>query len=126
MDDTDILQHLLKIEGQAAVLVDDAQAEADRRIKEAEEKNRIAFDESYQKLTAELETEYRISADAVKNKYNRILDEYRASLDSMPRQNESFSDLAFSLLVGEKCIITQANECELARPLASGRAEFPS
>ena len=112
MDDTDILQHLLEIEGQATVLVDDAQAEADRRIKEAEEKNRIAFDESYQKLTAELETEYRTLTDAVKNEYNKILDEYRESLDSMPRQNENFSALAFSLLMEEKCLSNQANECE--------------
>ena len=116
MDDSDILQHLLEIENQAAVLVDDAQAEADRRIKEAEEQNRVAFDESYQKLTAELDVEYLNSADAAKKKYNKILDDYRANLDSMPRQNESFSALAFSLLMEGKCILNQANECERRFP----------
>ncbi|MCL1812204.1 MAG: hypothetical protein FWG29_01640 [Treponema sp.] len=112
MDDPDILRHLLEIENQAAILVDDAQAEADRRTKEAEEKNRIVFDESYQKLASELEAEYLNSVDAVKHEYNKILDEYRASLDSMPQQNENFSSLAFSLLMEEKCILNQANESE--------------
>ena len=102
MDDSDILQHLLEIEEKAAVLVDDAQAEADRRIKESEEQNRIIFDEAYQKITAGLEAEYVHSVDAAKNEYNKILDEYKAGMDCMAKQNEVFSALAFSLLVEEK------------------------
>jgi vacuolar-type H+-ATPase subunit H len=102
MDDSDILQHLLEIEGKAASLVDDAQAEADRRIKETEEQNRLAFDEAYQKLTVELEEEYKKSLDAVKTEYDKSLDEYRASLDNMPKQNEKFSALVRSLLADSK------------------------
>ena len=110
MDDSDILQHLLEIEGQAATLVDDAQAEADRRIKEAEEQNRLAFDEAYQKLTVELETEYQKVAGAVRDEYDKTLDEFRAGLDCMPKHNESFSALAFSLLVGKKHILNRVDE----------------
>jgi vacuolar-type H+-ATPase subunit H len=102
MEDTDILQHLLEIEGQAATLVDDAQAEADRRIKEAEEQNRIAYDKAYQQLIAELDTDYQKTADAVQAEYNLILDEYRKSLNSMPMRKEEFSALAYSLLVEGK------------------------
>ena len=102
MEDTDILQHLLEVENQAAALVDDAQAEADRRIKEAEEQNRLAYDEAYQKLTADLEAEHQKSVEAAKTEYDRSLDEYRRSLDTMPREEGAFSALAFSLLVKEK------------------------
>jgi vacuolar-type H+-ATPase subunit H len=101
MDDPDILQHLLEIENQAAVLVDDAQAEADRRIKEAEEKNRLVFDAAYRELTGTLEAEYQKTADSVKSGYEIQLDEYRKSLDSMPKQAGAFSALVFSLLVEE-------------------------
>ena len=101
MDDSDILQHLLKIEGQAATLVDDAQAEADRRVKEAEEQNRLAFDRAYHTLTAELEAAYQKTADAVNGDYNKLLSEFRASLDCMSKQEKNFSALAFSMLVGE-------------------------
>ena len=102
MDDASILQHLLEIEGKAAGLVDDAQAEADRRIKEAEEQNRLAFDEAYQKLAVELEAEYKKSLDAVKAEYDKNLDEYRAGLENMPKQNDGFSALVRSLLVDKR------------------------
>lgn len=102
MDDPDILQHLLEIENQAAVLVDDAQAEADRRIKNAEEQNRLVFDTAYRELTGALEAEYQKTADSVKSGYDIQLNEYRQSLDSMPKQNERFSALVFSLLMEEK------------------------
>ena len=102
MEDSDILKHLLEIEGQAATLVDDAQAEADRRIKEAEEKNRLAFDEAYQKIMTELETEYQESQETVKIEYNKYLDEYRVSLDCMPKNNDGFNALVYSLLVDKK------------------------
>jgi len=102
MDDSDILHHLLEIEGKAALLVNDAQAEADRRIKEAEEQNRLAFDETYQKVSAELEEDYKKSLDTVKTEYSKCLDEYRLSLDTMPKQNERFNNLVQALLVEKK------------------------
>jgi vacuolar-type H+-ATPase subunit H len=102
MEDKDILQHLLEIEGEAAVLVNDAQAEADKRIKEAEEQNRLAYDGEYQNLIAELETEYKKELNAARTEYDKFLDEYRQSLDAMPRDNGAFSALIFSLLLGEE------------------------
>ena len=102
MDDKDILQHLLEIEGQAAALVDDAQAEADRRVKAAEEQNRLAYDQSYQVLIAGLNKEYRKASEDVKTEYNKLIDQYRTSLKGMPMQNERFSGLAYSLLVDGK------------------------
>jgi len=102
LEDTDILQHLLEIEGQAASLVNDAQAEADRRIKEAEEQNRQAYDATYQKNIAVLEADYQKEQDAVKAEYDKALDEYRQSLAGMSRNNDGFSALAYSLLLGQK------------------------
>jgi vacuolar-type H+-ATPase subunit H len=102
MEDKNILQHLLEVEGKAASLVNDAQEEADRRIKEAEEQNRLVFDGEYQKLTAELETECQKELDKTKAEYDKSLDEHRESLDAMPRDNNAFSAMAFSLLLGEE------------------------
>jgi regulator of protease activity HflC (stomatin/prohibitin superfamily) len=99
MEERDVLRHLLEIEGQAAVLVDDAQAEADRRVKEAEEQNHLAYDGEYQKIVAELEAVYQKEVETAKAEYNKSLDEYRMSLDAMPRDGGGFSGLAFSLLV---------------------------
>ena len=47
MDNTEVLGHLLKIESEAAVLVNEAQAEADKRVTEAEKILRSGFDERF-------------------------------------------------------------------------------
>jgi vacuolar-type H+-ATPase subunit H len=126
MDDTEILQHLLIIEEQAATLVDDAQAEADRRIKEAEEQNHIIYDQSYQQLIEKLDAGFQETADAVKKDYDRLLDEYMESLKNMPRQNEAFSALAFSFLVEGGCSSSRGDEHKFTGPLAGSPVRFPA
>jgi vacuolar-type H+-ATPase subunit H len=102
MDDSDVLQHLLEIETQASALVDDAQAEADRRIKLAEEHSRSSYDKQYQNLSKKLEEEYRKQEAAIKAEYQNSLEEYRRSLDAMTMNGAGFSALASSLLFEEK------------------------
>ncbi|MDR2767044.1 MAG: hypothetical protein LBB82_01820 [Treponema sp.] len=97
----DILGHLLEIEARASVLVDDAQAEADRRLKDAEEKNRAAYEERYRVMIEALEAEYRNQLAVVQNEYRLALDEYRAGLAGMPLHEAEFSALAESFFFGE-------------------------
>ncbi|MDR0599303.1 MAG: hypothetical protein LBG84_04380 [Treponema sp.] len=98
MEDTALLQHLLEIESQAVVLVDEAQAEADRRVREAEEKNRAFYDEQYQALIKELEADYEKQLEAVKAEYEATLTGCRRGLDDLSVNQEAFSALAASLL----------------------------
>jgi vacuolar-type H+-ATPase subunit H len=102
MEDQDVLQHLLEIESQATILVNDAQAEAGRRIKETEEKNRSRYDMSYRSLVEDLDREYGKNIKAVREEYRLELDAYRENLDRMPVNEEGFSALASLLLFGEK------------------------
>lgn len=95
-----VLQHLLEVESKAAVLVDDAQAEADKRIKGAEEENRAAYEESYRFLVEKLDAEYREKIAGVKAGYNADLEAYRSSLDATPLRQAEFSALAARLLFG--------------------------
>ncbi|MDR1389420.1 MAG: hypothetical protein LBJ31_05530 [Treponema sp.] len=98
----DVLGHLLEVENEAAALVDEAQREADSRIKAAEEKGRAAYDESYRTMIEELETDYKKNRDAVEEEYRTMLDQYRASLESIPLDQERFAALAQSFFFGEK------------------------
>jgi vacuolar-type H+-ATPase subunit H len=102
MDDQDVLRHLLEIEAQASALVDDAQAEADRRIKECEEQNRARYEESYKKVIEELEIDYKTKTAEVKSAYQKELDGYRASLESIKVDEAAFNSLAANFLLGEK------------------------
>jgi regulator of protease activity HflC (stomatin/prohibitin superfamily) len=101
-EDTDVLRHLLEIEAEAAALVDSAQAEADRRLKECEEQNRARYHEEYRHLVDSLEKEYKQKLEAARAEYRAGLDEYRKSLDAMPVDPSAFSRLAAELLFGGK------------------------
>ena len=98
MEDTDILQHLLEIEAQAAALVDGAQAEADKRIKAAEEENRLRYEEQYRACIAGLEGQSQTERAAVKAEYEAALEGYRSGLDGLALDRGAFNALAFSLL----------------------------
>jgi hypothetical protein len=98
----DILRHLLEIEARAAALVDDAQAEADKRIKASEERNRERYEEEYRRRVEQLEVDYKEKIGAAKAEYKTKLDAYRKSLDAMPLHLDDFSCLAEKLLFGDR------------------------
>jgi hypothetical protein len=98
-DEQTVLQHLLSVEANAAALIDDTQAEADRRTVEAEKRNRIRFDEEYARETALLNENYEKETAAVKEDYRCQLEAYRQSLGSIPADSEKFFRLVESCLM---------------------------
>jgi len=94
MDDHEVLQHLLNLEAEAAALVNDAQAEADRRISEGEKLNRSRYDEIYTREAAALEAQFALDLAVFKENYEKQLEEYRESLITQPRDTAAFSSLA--------------------------------
>jgi regulator of protease activity HflC (stomatin/prohibitin superfamily) len=97
--DRQVLGHLLQIEADAAALVDDAQAEADRRVAEGERQNRSRYDEQYGREAAELEQGYEKELAAVKAEYQNQIESYRKSLDAIIVNRDRFSALMDDLLV---------------------------
>jgi negative regulator of replication initiation len=96
----DVLRRLLKVESDAAVLVDDAQAEADRRVAEGEKASRARYDERYSQEAALLDGEYARTVQAIKEDYQKRLDSYRESLNGMPVRKDDFFALAEHLFFG--------------------------
>ena len=97
-----VLRHLLDLEAKAAALVDDAQAEADRRTAEGEKLSRARYDEAYAAEVAALEAAYAEETAAIKADYKRQLDTYREELGAMPVNREAFFALAKRFLIREK------------------------
>ena len=98
MDDHEILQHLLNLESEARTLVDDAQAEADRRISEGEKQNRALYEEAYAREVESLESRYFQNLAEIKEDYRKQLEAYRETLKAVPRDMEGFSLLAEKLM----------------------------
>jgi len=101
MDNNEVLDHLLKIESEAAALVNDAQAEADKRIMEAEKQNRAAYDKRFCEENERLEKEFLQTKELARQEYLKELETYKEKISSVPINNERFSDLLDSLVLGE-------------------------
>jgi regulator of protease activity HflC (stomatin/prohibitin superfamily) len=102
MDNNEVLGHLLQIEGEAAVLVNEAQAEADRRVAEAEKQSRAFYDERYHKESERLEAKFQETKKLTSQKYQDELDAYKEKISFMPFDTEQFCSLLGRLVLGEK------------------------
>ncbi|MDR0642604.1 MAG: hypothetical protein LBG07_09105 [Treponema sp.] len=100
--DLNVLGHLLKIEADAAAMVDDAQAEADRRLAESEKNNRARYDEVYGKEALELDRLFTEELSRIRADYQAQLEAYRGSLASIPVDQGRFSALMDDLLAGRE------------------------
>jgi len=101
MDNNEVLDHLLKIESEAAALVNDAQAEADKRITEAEKQNRAAYDRRFLEENERLEKGFLQSKELARQQYRKELETYNEKISSARVNNDSFSALLDSLVLGE-------------------------
>jgi len=90
MENESTLDHLLQIEAKAAALVNDAQAEADRRIRESEEKNRASYEERYRLEVQKQEASLKNEIEKTRNEYQKELDEYRSEISGIDNNVERF------------------------------------
>jgi len=101
MDNKEVIDHLLKIESDAAALVNDAQAEADKRITEAEKQNRAAYDKRFREESERLEKSFLESKELARQDFNKELETYKDRISSVHVNNDRFSALLDSLVLGE-------------------------
>ena len=88
-----VLDLLLKVEAEAAALVNDAQAEADRRIHDNEEKKRIAFDERIKKEIQKQELSFKDEKEKINSLYENALEDYRNEIKNVTSDENRFCDL---------------------------------
>jgi F0F1-type ATP synthase membrane subunit b/b' len=101
MDNDKALEHLLQIETKAAALVDDAQAEADRRIAENEKGNRELYEERFKVEAEARETALRKEKDRLRKQYQKELDDYRKEISGINADFGNFSALFSKFYAGE-------------------------
>jgi vacuolar-type H+-ATPase subunit H len=100
-DDKKVLQHLLDLEADAADLVENAKAEADRQLSEAEKVCRANYDEAYSAEAVNLEAEYMKETAVINEEYKKQLEEYKENLRSRATDKAAFSTLVRQLLLRE-------------------------
>jgi len=113
-DNNNVLQHLLHLEAEASALVEDAQAEADRRLSESEKQCRSLFDKTYTEEAKRLEAVFIKEITAAREDYKKQLDTYRDELMKRPLNKAAFFDMAEELL-GKELIGKRFPENSFAR-----------
>jgi len=101
MVNNNTLDHLLEIEASAAAIVEDAQKEAEKRIHENEEKNRVIFDERYKAEIKNHLTMLNEEIDRIKIQYNKELDKYRGEIAGLNVDKEAFCALFSKYILAE-------------------------
>jgi len=101
MENDEALEHLLKIEAEAAALVNGAQAEADRRVAESEKQNRAVYEERYRTELEKQETEFQKEKVKIKEQYQKELEAFREELSGLGTNMDRFSAFFNKLLAGE-------------------------
>jgi len=94
------LEHLLGIEAEAAALVNDAEKEAERRIRENDEKNRVTYDERLKAETQRREAQLETEVNQLKKEYQQTLDNYRDEISRINVNQQEFSVLLNTYLSG--------------------------
>ena len=93
MQSKSVLDLLLKAEAEAAALVNDAQIEADRRIHDNEEKNRVYFDDQIKKEIQKQELDLVNEKEKINILYENALEDYRDEIKNITSDENRFCDL---------------------------------
>ena len=101
MENVSTLDYLLEIETKAASMVNDAQAEADRRIHESEVKSHTAYEDRFKAEVQRLDALFRESKENAKKQYLEALEEYRREISSINVNVERFCALLNEYLDAE-------------------------
>lgn len=82
MNETDVIGHLIQIESEAADMLLNAQAEADKRITEAKQKADNIYKEKYENLINELEDTYNQQKKQIDEEIQIKFDSYKEKVTS--------------------------------------------
>ena len=94
----DAINHLLEVEKNASMLINDAAMEAERRLTQARAKYNSDYKTRYDEIAAKLEAEYQNNHQQIADKYQKDIDSYKESLAAKPQNSEAFSSLLDKLI----------------------------
>lgn len=88
--EVDVIQHLLEVEKEASFMLKDAQKTADQIISKAKASADESFKTEYSKIVNQIEEHENQEKSNLMQKYSEQFSEYRASLESLKKDNNAF------------------------------------
>lgn len=90
-DNMDVIQHLLQIENEAAVLLEESQKQSDSLISEAKAKGEKLFQEKYSVLSQSIQESLSQQKEQVLKNHDEQLTLYKNSLENLKKDQNSFN-----------------------------------
>ena len=97
-EEIDIINHLLSVEKNAAVLIDNAVREADSRTSKARNEAAAAYKTQYDECVAAMDKDYQKTVEQVKQKHQQDFEQFKSELNNQKNNYEAFNSLMDELL----------------------------
>ena len=97
-EEIDIINHLLSVEKNAAVLIDNAVQQADSRTSKARNEAAALFKKEYDACVAGMDEDYHKTLEEVKTKHQQDFEQFKSQLTDKPNNYKAFNTLMDKLL----------------------------
>ena len=101
MAESDVIEHLISVEHEAASLMQDAQIEADKRISVAKVQADELYKKQYEQLILELDAQYEKRSAEITQKKDADFRAYQENIERLQTDEASFNTLLDSLLFAQ-------------------------
>jgi vacuolar-type H+-ATPase subunit H len=93
MPDIDIINHLLEQEERAGIMLQESQAESDRRIAKAHADAEVDFKAKYEKVIGALDADYAAQTAKIESEHSAQSQEYHGRLEALKTDKKAFNIL---------------------------------
>lgn len=101
-EEINVINHLLNVEKNAAVLIDNALKEAENRTSQARNQSNTQFKEKYDSFVADMEAEYNKTVQLKKDEHEKELQSFKDNLQNQKINNSEFNKVLDGLLFSSK------------------------
>ncbi|MBP5401735.1 MAG: hypothetical protein J6Y36_01105 [Treponema sp.] len=98
--EVDVIAHLLEVENQASVLIDDSQTESNKRILEAKAKADELFYEKYRDVISDLEQDCDKTINKCEENHKQTFDDYKNQILGTEKDLDSFNSFMDKVVSG--------------------------
>ena len=97
-EEINVIQHLLAVEKDAALLIDNAVKEADSRTAHAKNEANSLFKQKYDECAVTLQNEYEQKLQQKKSEHIKQMEQFKTELEGRKKNNAAFNKLLDKIL----------------------------
>ena len=101
-EEINVIAHLLQVEKNASLLIDNALKEAEQKLAQTRSQANLEFKQKYEDCVSNLETEYNQKLNEIQSEHDKLFNDFKDSLQSQPKYNAEFNNLLETLLFADK------------------------